>query len=136
VLRALPFVRSRGKLGGDRMRRRLRKRLRRVQRAARAARTLEPHAAHALRIAAKKLRYDAELLAAAFDVDALLEVAKEVQDVFGDLHDADMRLDLLGGDEPLRGVARRERERRCAAARDLLARFDRHGVLAGLLDAV
>jgi CHAD domain-containing protein len=134
VLRALPSVHRRGTLGGERLRRRLRKRLRKLRRAAREARTLEPRASHALRIVAKKLRYEAELLRAAFDVDALLDATKEVQDVFGDLHDADVRVALTSGDEEARRAARRERERRRVAARELLARFERDRVLPRLLD--
>jgi CHAD domain-containing protein len=87
-----------GKLAGHRERSRLRKKLKRL--GADMAATLEsmdPHTAHQLRIRAKKLRYHAELLADALpDVcPALLDRLQPLQELLGDLHDADVRRPLI-----------------------------------------
>jgi CHAD domain-containing protein len=96
---AAAAVTPRGRLGGKRSRNVLEKRARRVAKLAREVRAApEPAAAHALRISAKKLRYTAELLEAAFPPDAerLLGALVPLQETLGELHDADVRIERLG----------------------------------------
>src|SRR5438067_2064720 len=125
VLRALPHARNTGKLSGGRMRKRLRRRIADVSHALEEARDLKPAAAHALRIAAKKLRYEAELLKDAFDLDALIEELSRLQDAFGDLHDADARIAVTRRDRRLSGMAKKERERLGKSAVSVLRRWQR-----------
>jgi CHAD domain-containing protein len=125
VLRALPQARNTGKLSGKRMRKRLRRRIADVSHALEEARALKPATAHALRIAAKKLRYEAELLRDAFDVDALIEELSRLQDAFGDLHDADARIAVTRRDRRLSGMARKEREKLGKNAASVLRRWQR-----------
>jgi CHAD domain-containing protein len=129
VLGALPAVHRRGHLGGARQRTRLRKRLRALAKRLERPRPIEPSNAHALRIEAKKLRYEAELLADAFDVAELIEAVKKLQDAFGDLHDADVRIELTQRDPRLRRIALRERAKLARAAQDLLARWRQDDVV-------
>ena len=61
---------------------------------------LEPEPLHRLRIAAKRLRYAAELFAVCWDEDALAPFAREIariQGSLGELHDCDVWIDELGG---------------------------------------
>jgi CHAD domain-containing protein len=125
ILRALPQVRRDGKLSGKRMRKRLRRRIADVSHALLEAQSLRPAAAHELRIAAKKLRYEAELLRGAFDVDGLIEELSTLQDAFGDLHDADARVQVTRRDRRLSSVARREREKLGKTAAKVLTRWQR-----------
>jgi len=128
VLRALPQIRKNGTLSGKRMRKRLRRRIADVSQALEQARSLKPAAAHALRIAAKKLRYEAELLREAFDLDGLIEELSELQDAFGDLHDADARVLVTRRDRRLSGVARRERHKLGRTAASVLRKWQRAGL--------
>jgi CHAD domain-containing protein len=89
---------GRGRMGGRALRRRLRKEV------ADAARWLErvrdrdgrPDLAHELRIALKKLRYHAEILAPALpEAGALLAALPPLQEALGRLHDADARVVFL-----------------------------------------
>jgi CHAD domain-containing protein len=125
VLRSLPNVRTNGKLSGKPMRKRLRRRIADVSQALEEARSLKPAAAHALRIAAKKLRYEAELLREAFDLDGVIEELSGLQDAFGDLHDADARVLVTRRDRRLSGVAKREREKLGKTAASVLRRWQR-----------
>lgn len=52
---------------------------------------------HAMRIAAKRLRYALELFADVLDADAAacIDLVKEFQDVVGDIHDHDVHVDIL-----------------------------------------
>ena len=52
---------------------------------------------HAMRIAAKRLRYALEIFADALDADAAacIDLIKEFQDVVGDIHDHDVHGDIL-----------------------------------------
>jgi CHAD domain-containing protein len=52
---------------------------------------------HAMRIAAKRLRYALELFAEVLDADAAacINLIKEFQDVVGDIHDHDVHTDIL-----------------------------------------
>ena len=77
--------------------------------------------AHRLRIALKKLRYEAEALrpAAPEAVDGLVGHLKALQTALGDLHDADVRLSWLSAyeDPALAPVVAHERRRRRALER-------------------
>ena len=109
----------RGRLGGQRLRADLRKRLRAIDRlVAAAAEKMDARHAHRLRIAVKKLRYRAELVQQALPqaIDALLEAITPLQDTLGELHDLDVRLGL----DPSGDL----RERKALAAR-LLAELQR-----------
>ncbi len=98
---------GRGRLGGRRMRRRLRRRLKRLGRSMKplwaasqggfAPAGVDPHDAHLLRIEAKKLRYEAELLEDAVPgaPAAILEALAPLQEALGDLHDCDVRLPVV-----------------------------------------
>jgi CHAD domain-containing protein len=125
ILRALPQVRRNGTLSGKRMRKRLRRRIADVSHALEEARSLKPAAAHELRIAAKKLRYEAELLREAFDLEGLIEELSALQDAFGDLHDADARVLVTRRNRRLSGVARREREKLGKSAASVLRKWQR-----------
>jgi CHAD domain-containing protein len=52
---------------------------------------------HAMRIAAKRLRYALEIFADVLDADAVgcIDLIKEFQDVVGDIHDHDVHADIL-----------------------------------------
>ena len=88
---------GKGRLGGRRMRRAMRRRLRAVERRLARADSLDPVRAHDLRIAGRKLRYQSELLAAAFPPlgRAAAEELVPLQDALGALHDADAHLAAL-----------------------------------------
>jgi CHAD domain-containing protein len=125
LLRELAHVRSHGRLGGKRSRRRLFRRLTALETELGSGDALSPESAHRIRVAAKKLRYEAELLRGAFDLDELLEAAAALQRALGDLHDADLRVRELGREENLASVARKERARGAMKARRALLRFTR-----------
>jgi CHAD domain-containing protein len=125
VLRALPEIRKDGKLSGKRMRKRLRRRIADVSHALEEARSLKPASAHALRIAAKKLRYEAELLRGAFDLDGLISELSALQDAFGDLHDADAWVQVTRRNRRLSGVAHRERQKVGNTAAAVLRKWQR-----------
>jgi CHAD domain-containing protein len=96
--KALGSVRSRGRLGGKRMRRHLSKKLTQVIPRLEAFNdSTDPTAIHGLRIALKKLRYDVELLEAAFPAYAghALSVLAPLQGELGSVHDEDVWLELL-----------------------------------------
>ncbi|MDB4967676.1 MAG: Adenylate cyclase [Myxococcales bacterium] len=88
-----------GRLGGHRVRRRLARQLKDVKRrmVAVAKKAGDVRAAHKLRIEAKKLRYAAELAQPAFpaDMDALLDRVQPLQELLGNLHDADVHIPLV-----------------------------------------
>jgi CHAD domain-containing protein len=121
-------VAPKGRLGGHRMRRRL---LRDVDRMARRLDRLAGHPtetrAHRARIAAKKLRYHAEVLAAAFPTAQveIREVMVRLQDALGELHDADVWLARLGPVRGGRALRPAARKRRAAAARVVTAELHR-----------
>jgi CHAD domain-containing protein len=106
----------RGRLGGHRMRKELRRKLGAVERLV-AAGALDPREAHRLRIAVKKLRYFAELLRRALRLDGLLEELLPLQEALGDLRDLDVRREL----QP--GSAGAQREAKAAAVARVLARW-------------
>lgn len=106
-----------GRLGGRKIARELDDRVRTLKRRLRAARR-DPAArpAHRLRIAAKKLRYVAELATPGFPAaEDVVEVLAPLQDRLGALHDTDVRL------ERLTRLAREGKGRERAEARGLLA---------------
>lgn len=125
---AVAEPRVKGRLGGPRQRRRLRKLLAKLaplmeeveqsREAAVQSHEAQARAAHLLRIGVKKLRYRAEVPAQAQPkaIRSLLEELEPLQELLGALHDLDVRL-ALGGD-----VAR-EREKVAAAVADELRRW-------------
>ena len=122
LLRELRHVRSHGTLGGNRSRRRLLRRLRAVEAELRGADALSQDSAHRIRVAAKKLRYEAELLRDAFDLEELLHATAALQTALGDLHDVDLRLREVRRHR-LAAAARKEREGKASKARRALRRF-------------
>jgi CHAD domain-containing protein len=125
LLREATRVHGGGSLGGARARKRLRKRLRDLRREMRNESTLDPAVAHRIRIAAKKLRYEAELLRDAFDLGEAVATLADVQSTLGDLHDADVRLREVGKDKRLSAAARADRRRGATRARAALRRLSR-----------
>lgn len=137
IARAAPDASRKGRLGGKRVARELRARLRRLERRLADARAdPSPRDAHRLRIAAKKLRYVAELARPGFPVAAqeMVRVLAPLQERLGDLHDTDVRMErlerLARGDRRTRGAApavlallREERTRAARALRRELARW-------------
>lgn len=119
LLRDLEALRDGGRYAGPRSLRHLQRSLARVRRRLRTY-DAAPDAlsAHRLRIAVKRLRYEAEVLRPGLRrrMTALLEVLQPLQEVLGELHDADVRLEQLGalatrGEAPVRAAARRLLER-------------------------
>lgn len=113
-----------GKLGGGRLARRLRKRLDTVaERIGPVLLAPRPEPAHALRRAVKKLRYDAELGEPAFPaLKRLQKAVQPLQESLGALHDADLRLSLVRRSAPP-ALLEREREARARLAATLLERL-------------
>ncbi|MCY1017064.1 CHAD domain-containing protein [Pyxidicoccus sp. MSG2] len=86
------------RFGGRRVRKVLRARVRTVRKRMEAyADAPDAESAHALRKDLKKLRYELEIFQPAFrrTMDAMLEVLVPLQDGLGELHDADVRLELF-----------------------------------------
>jgi len=125
LLRSLSYVHAGGTLGGRRARKRLRKRLSQLRKALAQRDPLLPAAAHRIRIAAKKTRYEAELLRDAFDLGGALEVLSDLQTALGDLHDSDVLIAELGAEQELARAARKERSRRGTSARAALRRVSK-----------
>jgi CHAD domain-containing protein len=89
-----------GRYGGQRVRKQLRRRLRQLEQ------LMEDYSdapdaltAHEMRKVVKKLRYEAEIFRPALRrrMEALLEALVPLQELLGELHDADVRLGLLEG---------------------------------------
>ncbi|TMA29042.1 MAG: CHAD domain-containing protein [Deltaproteobacteria bacterium] len=122
IVEATLELAARGRFGGPRMRRIVRKRLGMVARRMRAVEQ-NPDAltAHRLRIAVKKLRYCAELAGPALPKQSkkLLGQLVPLQEMLGDLHDMDVRIALLGVMRAS-GLRRSERARRARLAQQLL----------------
>jgi CHAD domain-containing protein len=86
----------RGRLGGGRVRRLVRRRLARFDALVdETVDAIDPARAHTLRILAKKLRYDVELVEPALPVAGLLAALVPLQELLGDLHDRDARIPLV-----------------------------------------
>jgi CHAD domain-containing protein len=84
---------------------------------------------HALRIDCKRLRYALELHAAAygFSYDAERKLARDLQDVLGEIHDRDLLLAWMGeGKGPFRGPWRALEARLRAERARLFRRFLQH----------
>ncbi len=111
---------QRGRLGGHRLRKELRRKLRAVEKRTQAG-ALSPLLAHQLRIAVKKLRYRAELLRQALPLSGLLAELEPLQEALGELHDLDVRRTLEPGRE---GAAR---EKKAAALAQLLEHWRAQG---------
>jgi CHAD domain-containing protein len=125
VLRALIHRRASGMLGGRRTRKRLRKRLLDLEEKLAQPDPLDADAAHRIRIAAKKLRYEAELLRGAFDLADAIDLLTELQSALGGLHDADVRLATVRANPRLARAARAERRRSATQARRIVLRAKR-----------
>jgi CHAD domain-containing protein len=116
---AAEHLKGSGRYGGKRVRKQLRRRLHSLHtRMKDYARAPEPQTAHAIRKMAKKLRYEAELVRPAMrrEMKTLQKALVPMQEVLGELHDADVRLELL------EGLASKARGPRRTAARELLER--------------
>jgi CHAD domain-containing protein len=129
-----------GKLGGRRLRKRLARRLDEVALLLSQARLLEPEPAHALRKGCKRLRDEAELLLPAFPqaLSALVKLISPLQEALGQLHDADVHLQLLAAAGLAFAAAQAQRER-AALAKPLLVQlgaWTRSGRLATLASAL
>ena len=127
LLKATQKLSASGKLGGHRMREKLKKRIDAFDdRLAVALKSPKPRPMHRLRIAAKKLRYSCELLESAFDEarDLLVELSP-LQQLLGDLHDSDARVALLRehGRNALLREEQEAREKLAAVAMKELARW-------------
>jgi CHAD domain-containing protein len=106
--------------------RRLRKRLRRIRR------PRDQRAAHAARIAAKRLRYLLEPLADAHPrADRLVARLRSLQDLLGDMHDVHLlreRVRVRSANDPgMRGLARALRRKRKRLLRQVLDQASRRG---------
>jgi CHAD domain-containing protein len=100
-------------------------RLRRLRRRGRRLQFPTGAELHQLRIAAKRLRYTAELFQPAFpELEQTIQLATELQDILGALHDDDVALEALLGDLARIAVAPGRAGDSAALAR-LIAR--RHG---------
>ncbi len=124
LLRKLDALNDPHRFGGRRVRDGLRLRLRRVQKRIDSYLDAgDAASAHALRKELKRLRYELEIFQPAIrrTLDALLEVLVPLQDGLGELHDADVRLELferLAAESP-------PRERKSARALLPLVREER-----------
>jgi CHAD domain-containing protein len=132
LLRSAQKLRARGKLGGHRVRKKLLGRIDRFdERLAAAVKSLESGPMHRLRIAAKQLRYFCELLEPALrGAGPLLAELEPLQQSLGDLHDSDVRIDLLRrhGRDALLREEQEVRERLAALVEKELARWQSRGV--------
>ena len=98
LLARMDTLEDRHRFGGRRVREHLRRRLRRVQQRMEAYMDApDSESAHELRKDVKKLRYELEIFQPAFrrTMDALMEVLVPLQDGLGELHDADVRLEVF-----------------------------------------
>jgi CHAD domain-containing protein len=148
---ALADLAVRGRLGGNRVRRRMVRHLKDVrQRMAATVKSGDPRTAHRLRIGAKRLRYAAELALPAFpsDMEALLDRLQPLQETLGELHDADVHIPIVekflvradaaaqpGALALLRAELAR-REQQAAALAEALAQFRDDRILEDLRDAL
>jgi CHAD domain-containing protein len=124
LLARMDTLEDRHRFGGRRVREHLRRRLRRVQQRMEAYMDApDSESAHELRKDVKKLRYELEIFQPAFrrTMDALMEVLVPLQDGLGELHDADVRLEVF---ERLAAEAT-PRERKAARALLSLVRDER-----------
>jgi CHAD domain-containing protein len=145
--KGLKKVSGKGKFGGKRMQRELKDWLQQVKRRLRTMeKSWSPQIIHKFRIQVKRLRYVAELLREGVGkpADAILETITPVQKQVGDLHDSDVRLELLSEfgrtakapwKRELQMVARRvsnDRRKQLRQLRGLVRRWDKGSVLRHL----
>jgi len=105
---------ARGRLGGHRVRDRLRRQLRRLlEEARRYVASRDSELAHQTRIRAKKLRYSLELLEPIRPrlIPKIVERLAELQGLLGDLHDIDVRLNLADSSSTVLDELTKERAR-------------------------
>jgi len=97
ALARLESLRPRGKLGGHRLRKRLVRQLEALEeRVIDAQQRPTPRPMHLLRIAVKRFRYALELLQPAMpELDEIGAALVRLQTGLGDLHDIDVRIDLI-----------------------------------------
>ncbi len=148
--RSAPAAGGKGRLGGKRVAKEVRRGLRRLARRAEAAAAdPAPRPAHQLRIAAKRLRYLAELVGDGRPeaAERLLAELVPLQERLGALHDTDVRIDHLAELGPrvpprartsaraLLEDVRRERTRQERELRQLLERWREEDVVAALTAA-
>jgi CHAD domain-containing protein len=97
ALARLEAFRPRGKLGGHRLRKRLVRQLEALEeRVIDAQQRPTPRPMHLLRIAVKRFRYALELLQPAMpELDEIGAALVRLQTGLGDLHDIDVRIDLI-----------------------------------------
>jgi len=98
---------------------------------------LEPgawNAQHEMRIAAKRLRYVLEIMAACLGPEAEhgREVAKELQGVLGEIHDCDVMGPRAEGIESVQALLRTRRELLHARFRDLWLATEMQSALSAL----
>jgi CHAD domain-containing protein len=140
IERMAAVLKSRGKLGGHRVRHELRRRLRALDKAVRKlAHDLPAQAAHRLRIDAKRLRYLGELVAPALPHVAapLVKHGKRLQSLLGEVHDADVRLQLLAPRaRALTELAQAERDHAAKKARQEIARWRKQRIAKKLRRAL
>jgi CHAD domain-containing protein len=116
-----------GRLGGDKVRKVLRKHLRRLDdRLVAALKSLDPAPAHRLRISVKQVRYLAELVEDALPdfSKPLLKDLESLQEALGKLHDTDVRIQLLSREKNLK-LLESENKRRSQQAHQLAAKLRR-----------
>ncbi len=119
LLDAVKHLEGPGRYGGRRVRKQLRRRLRALDGLmADYAEAPDALIAHEMRKTVKKLRYEAEIFRPAMrrKMQALLEALVPLQELLGELHDADVRMGLLEsqsaeGTEAPRSAARELLER-------------------------
>jgi CHAD domain-containing protein len=116
-----------GRLGGDKVRKVLRRRLDRLEERLHAAlKSLDPATAHRLRISVKQVRYMAELVEDALPDFSrpLLKELEPLQEALGKLHDTDVRIHLLSRAKN-RKLLEAEKKRRRQQASQLIAELRR-----------
>jgi CHAD domain-containing protein len=116
-----------GRLGGNKVRKVLRKHLDRLdERLDAAQKSLDPATAHRLRISVKQVRYLAELVEDAFPdfSKPLLKDLESLQEALGKLHDSDVRIQLLSREKNHK-LLEVEKKRRANQARQLAAELRR-----------
>jgi CHAD domain-containing protein len=102
-----------------------------------AEKALEPAgetAQHEMRIAAKRLRYVLEIMAACLgeEAEAARAISKDLQGVLGDIHDCDVMGPKVEGIESVEALLRTRRELLHARFRELWLAPETQGALAGL----
>jgi CHAD domain-containing protein len=127
LLEAAAQAKPKGKLGGGRVRRLLRRRLERFeQRLEKALQRASPPAMHKVRISVKQLRYLFELVP--FAAKQLLTELTPLQEGLGELHDVDVRIGLLRSQPMLLREQREDRARLAQLVGAELARWKKEEI--------